>query len=272
MYVGKKIQGVREKLGFMQSEFAARLQEEGVQWSRATLSKVERGERQVRLTEAPVVAKLLGLGVGELLPGGTQMEVVRGRVEWGYKKALDDLAWAKSHLKWATNSLKSFRLLEMLAAGDTRPFRVGLSRTGYFSQLDMVEQPVNLKIDEVLRILGVSEDEIANAESDAALAYDYWRATNESPEWFFYDNHLDLGHPWFKKEMRLQRLMELFSEKYPNVEFDADFSPLVDETNDLFDIEAEEYEIKIEGVDDLDLPESFTTLIKKRNIDDGFGS
>lgn len=269
-YVGLQIQAAREHNNLMQSELADVLQKAGVNWSRATLSKVERGERQVRLSETPIVARTLGLSLSELLPGGSSLDSTRIRVEWGYQKALDDVNWAKSRMTWASNALKSLRLIEALAAGDTQRFRVSIGLIGFFSGFKMVEIPLHMRVDQVLTATGISLEEIDQAKKDAARALGVWVNGGELPEWFEnMSSHIERNHPWFKTEFEQQRLMNLFSEKFPNVEF-AQTPNYGDEfESEPFDIEAEEHELVIDGLAHFDLPDSFQELIKKADQDDG---
>jgi transcriptional regulator with XRE-family HTH domain len=65
--VGTVIQNRRLELGISQGELAATLRGLGTNWSQGTLSRVELGERPVRLVEAAVVAKALGIEIGQLL-------------------------------------------------------------------------------------------------------------------------------------------------------------------------------------------------------------
>ncbi|QSE90302.1 helix-turn-helix transcriptional regulator [Rhodococcus pseudokoreensis] len=64
--VGNKIVELRESLGMTQGQLAEQLRSRGLGWSQGTLSKVETGQRSVRLTEAPVVALVLRVRIDEL--------------------------------------------------------------------------------------------------------------------------------------------------------------------------------------------------------------
>lgn len=65
--VGAVIQNRRLELGISQGELAHRLRESGVNWSQGTLSRVELGERPVRLVEAAIVAEVLKIDIMRLL-------------------------------------------------------------------------------------------------------------------------------------------------------------------------------------------------------------
>lgn len=65
--IGRRIQQLREARGFSQADLAQRLREAGVNWSQGTLSKVESGERPVRLVETPTVARVLRTKIYDLV-------------------------------------------------------------------------------------------------------------------------------------------------------------------------------------------------------------
>lgn len=65
--VGTVIQNRRLELGISQGELAEQLRSLGTNWSQGTLSRVELGERPVRLVEAAVVAEALGIDMRRLL-------------------------------------------------------------------------------------------------------------------------------------------------------------------------------------------------------------
>lgn len=72
--VGTAIQDRRVRYGYTQGEFAQELRKRGVKWSQGTLSRVELGERPVRLVEATVVAEVLGVELPVLLREGATTE------------------------------------------------------------------------------------------------------------------------------------------------------------------------------------------------------
>ncbi|MFB2572360.1 helix-turn-helix domain-containing protein [Micrococcus sp. IITD107] len=64
--IGRAILAGRQKAGILQEELSDRLAKVGLNWSRVTISKVERGERSVRATEIPAVAQALDMEVSDL--------------------------------------------------------------------------------------------------------------------------------------------------------------------------------------------------------------
>lgn len=267
-YTGRQVQKYREELGMMQAELAAALRDQGVNWSQATLSKVERGERPVRLSEAPTVAKALGRSLSDLLPGGVALATVKSRVEWAYRKAEDDVRWAKAHLTWALNSLKTFRLLERLAAGDTGTFAVNVGKNAFLNGANSVEMPISMSTEELLSLVGVSLDAIEAAKEEAKIAHQLWVDGGEGPRWFEdLTNSLPRTHSFFEKEFVTQKLLDLFCETFPNVTF-TDYEVGDAFQSEDFDIEADEKSILIDGLPEVDLPETFTKLINKSQSED----
>ncbi|GAA4041044.1 hypothetical protein GCM10023063_28500 [Arthrobacter methylotrophus] len=72
--VGAAIQSRRVTYGASQGSFVERLRDRGLNWSQGTLSRVELGDRPVRLVEAAVVAEVLGVGLDVLLREGASTE------------------------------------------------------------------------------------------------------------------------------------------------------------------------------------------------------
>lgn len=68
--IGQAIQRRRVERGLSQEDVAALLNSEGIEISQVTLSKLEAGTRPVRLTEAGVIARVLGSDVSDFLHPG----------------------------------------------------------------------------------------------------------------------------------------------------------------------------------------------------------
>ncbi|MDG3014149.1 helix-turn-helix domain-containing protein [Speluncibacter jeojiensis] len=65
--IGRQIHRRRTTLGWTQGDLAKRLQQVGLNWSQGTLSKVENGERPVRLSETSSLTSVLGVEGLELM-------------------------------------------------------------------------------------------------------------------------------------------------------------------------------------------------------------
>lgn len=67
--IGAIIQRLRESAGISQAGLAKQLSADGLRWTQGTLSRVENGERPIKLSEAAVLARRLRVSVSGLLPG-----------------------------------------------------------------------------------------------------------------------------------------------------------------------------------------------------------
>ena len=56
----------RKELGWNQSELVKRLNAEGLGYHQTTVSRIEKGQQQVYLGSALVIARVLGIGIDEL--------------------------------------------------------------------------------------------------------------------------------------------------------------------------------------------------------------
>ena len=81
--VGQRIEVLRGDR--TQADFASLLQSHGLKWSQGTLSKVEQGQRPVRLTEAMLIADALG----------TTLDQLGFRPERGLSELAADARWAE---------------------------------------------------------------------------------------------------------------------------------------------------------------------------------
>ena len=70
-FIRMRIKEEREKQGISQEDFVEEL---GLGWQRQTLSQIENGEREVKAWELSKIAKVLNIGIGQLLPNETQKE------------------------------------------------------------------------------------------------------------------------------------------------------------------------------------------------------
>lgn len=65
-FIGRRIESLRQDRDETQTEFATFLRDNGLNWSQGTLSKVEQGQRSVRLVEAYQIAAILGTSLNKL--------------------------------------------------------------------------------------------------------------------------------------------------------------------------------------------------------------
>ena len=66
-HIGKRIVALRDARGWSQGQLASALRSEGLPWSQGTLSKVETGQRPIRLSEVPKLVAVLGATISDLL-------------------------------------------------------------------------------------------------------------------------------------------------------------------------------------------------------------
>lgn len=64
--IGQTVRALRERMNLSQSAFAEVIRARGLQWHQPTVSRIEDGERPLRLSEAVVLAE----SIGYLLPNG----------------------------------------------------------------------------------------------------------------------------------------------------------------------------------------------------------
>lgn len=109
--VGQAIQERRVSHGYSQGSFAEKLRKRGVNWSQGTLSRVELGERPVRLVEAAVVAASLGVELDVLLREGASTE---DKVRAAHAEVIASIKAIPEAVRWATATLGEVQdLLEL---------------------------------------------------------------------------------------------------------------------------------------------------------------
>jgi transcriptional regulator with XRE-family HTH domain len=125
--IGSRIQRLREQRDLQQKQLIRRLGTAGLEWSQATLSKVEAGSRPVRVAELPALASALGVDQQQLLAPGDALKDAWDRlhtVEATAKDAYEDLRFRYLSARLARRSIQ---LVIELAGGGRGPYRVGCS-------------------------------------------------------------------------------------------------------------------------------------------------
>jgi len=79
--IGERVRQRRISLGLSQDALAGRLQAAGIAWSQGTLSKVENGDRPVRLSETPSLATVLDLPWYQLLESADPISNAWARID-----------------------------------------------------------------------------------------------------------------------------------------------------------------------------------------------
>ena len=86
--IGKIVRGSREECLMSQAGLATAMRERGFKWSQATVWSVETGERQLRLTEASVVAELCGFDP-VMFFGNNESTQANGRFAEGVRHGME---------------------------------------------------------------------------------------------------------------------------------------------------------------------------------------
>src|SRR5664279_107210 len=97
--IGARVRAVRTQRGLSQGDMADLLRRQGIPWSQGTLSKVETGDRPIRLSEAPLVAHALGLELEELAAGKSRVAAALRRAGVVVREARYQLDNAQTELR-----------------------------------------------------------------------------------------------------------------------------------------------------------------------------
>lgn len=135
--IGRAIAAARERAGMNQAQFSAGLQAAGLPWYQATVSKVERGERPVRLAEAPVVADVLQMDPAELIPGAGGLESTRrGLAQHLRTLELEAVIKVERYLE-AAAGLDVLDMLEVLASDPSAAFSVSMTAEAFAEWIEL---------------------------------------------------------------------------------------------------------------------------------------
>ena len=122
--IGARIAQLRGAMGLKQSDLSESLRLAGLNWSQGTLSKVESGQRPVRLTEAPLLARALDVQLAELLTNPDYIGALREGSDRNVTEASNQLIRAqRAHWRAITHS-RAVRLFEEIRDGSRGPYTV----------------------------------------------------------------------------------------------------------------------------------------------------
>jgi transcriptional regulator with XRE-family HTH domain len=179
--IGRAILAGRQKAGILQEELSERLAKMGLNWSRVTISKVERGERSVRATEIPAVAQALDMEVSDLFtPWESGLELrlkdaIRQEHQLSEELRMVDQEYARVQLKLknahdvltnAVNRVEALRLLINFTRGAPNVEAVSWSAGALVSYWANAFQPP-LSLGDVAAQLG--EHLAGSVEQDGVL-------------------------------------------------------------------------------------------------------
>jgi transcriptional regulator with XRE-family HTH domain len=77
MNAQSKIRELREAKGWSNAQFVRELDAAGLSMYQTSLARIERGTQHLKLTEAAIVADVLGVDVYDLLPSGRSVKEIR---------------------------------------------------------------------------------------------------------------------------------------------------------------------------------------------------
>lgn len=132
--VGERIAELRKQKDLRQEDFMDLLEARGLSWTRATLSRIEGGQRALRAAELFVVADTLGVDVNQLNPMATQMgyQIESARVR--YRQRVEDARQSFAFARTEREQLVALRLANKIQSGRS-DFVVSGTPFGFIFQL-----------------------------------------------------------------------------------------------------------------------------------------
>ncbi|MDO3247973.1 helix-turn-helix domain-containing protein [Mycobacteroides abscessus subsp. abscessus] len=123
--VGQRIAELRAQKGMRQEDFLRLLDARGIEWTQATLSRIEGGKRALRATEAFAVADALAVDVSQLNPATSDLYYRIQQYRLRYREA-------KSAANRAVANMREIeeRLLALMVAHEINQGRVKLTIHG----------------------------------------------------------------------------------------------------------------------------------------------
>lgn len=170
--VGFRIQTAREAGEWNQSQLSASLIEAGLPWSQGTLSRVETGQRPVRLTEAVILAEVLGVPLTELIPGHSSLDAALRRVSDKEHNALSSLGWGASELRTARNLAQLLRIAHTLRQDPEARFVVDRSAARALWDATTWRALEDVDVYDLLNFFGLGKDSIEAMRADARTFMD----------------------------------------------------------------------------------------------------
>lgn len=108
VWFGQNLARLREKQGISQSGLARAMAGQGFTFHQTTISRIEAGERPVRLAEATALAELVGAGVGDLTRPPDAAEAI-ARVGRAMRKVTESLQGTEDYAALAVLSKDSLK-------------------------------------------------------------------------------------------------------------------------------------------------------------------
>lgn len=115
--IGRAITEARNEAGLDQKQLSELLLELGLNWSQGTVSRVETGDRPVRLSEVAILQEALGVDANSLLSKNDIFQTALERADKQLKASNSKLRDARAAQEMAQFSADKVRLINYLATG-----------------------------------------------------------------------------------------------------------------------------------------------------------
>lgn len=222
--IGARFRQIRTELDLSQAAMCSRLFTEGVPWSQGTLSKVENGERPIRLAEAPLVARALGVELDELLSGKSRLNVALRRLDVAVDESRKRLRSAEEEFTFHKKRTLVLRLIKELGEGGAGPYEVVNGDVDLLLSMAMTSGSVTgagLSIDDVILSLGLDrtadfagvETDLARMIADPTAIPDYLDANELGVE------RMVLDPDGARDVLTEAKLKEIFAKRFPQLSF-----------------------------------------------------
>lgn len=197
--IGRRIRALRTDAGWSQPALIEALRDAGLNWGQSTLSKVEAGERPLRLSEARKLATALGIrDVSSLFPPADEWEEVVGYFRMAARDLGQRAVLAQIEADHANDTLKAVEGLRAAASGEPVTFPGTGKDVAYHLLTSQLHTVLSLA-----RLLGANEEQLQTILNGATPP-----------------GQRELMSP--PTEYAVLRFGELLPELLPDAEFGAD--------------------------------------------------
>ncbi|WP_074341764.1 helix-turn-helix domain-containing protein [Mycobacteroides abscessus] len=179
--VGQRIAELRAQKGLRQEDFLRLLDARGIEWTQATLSRIEGGKRALRATEAFAVADALAVDVSQLNPATSGLYYRIQQYRLRYREAKVEADRAVANMRQIED-----RLLALMVANEINRGRTKLTVHGTAEELIyLLAQAVSQKPSGVFMpsegaaLIGVDHD-LIERDYEAQVAEKYGAAAEPS--------------------------------------------------------------------------------------------
>ena len=159
--LGERLAELRKRKGKRQDELLDLLAARGVNWTQATLSRIESGKRALKVTELFALTDALGIEAGELNPATNHLYYRIQSLRIRLQEAKDAAAVYTAKVQRLRNQLVALSLADRLLGGES-VFTVHGSAEDFADLLSQAHSPQTdrWQVDVALDLLGMSYDEL----------------------------------------------------------------------------------------------------------------